>query len=648
MPDRKSNAGGSLNNAQHRPLYTECREEVWKNIGRKFPERLLPIDIAFLHRYGLSHKSLKEASVESVSSNKSAAEIMISEGYISEIDYFKCMAHYLDLPFDNSEIDINACLGELANSTNKIENAKLTLVRGRDQSSIIYTSPDRHIMAELTKFLEKHPELKTRTVITTFSNNRRTFIARRRGALMRSAVFFLRKNFPAHSANPTITDMQSLIVSFIAIIVAFGILFFNKICLFLLHIFGSVFYLMCIWVRMIAAFYSQPKMFRAPLAKLRVNDIDLPVYSVLVALYQEENQINDLICSLSKLDWPKSKLEIKLICEGDDLACINAIKATIQGPPFELIIVPPSLPRTKPKALNFAFPLCTGRYLVLYDAEDRPHPHQLREAYSRFCNEEKNIACLQAPLVIHNAEQGWLTSLFAIEYSALFSGLLPTLAKWKTPIPLGGTSNHFRRSALEYVGAWDPYNVTEDADLGIRLSRMGFLTGTLNSPTYEEAPSSLGSWIRQRTRWFKGWLQTWLVHMRNPSKLHKDLGWYNTFIFHAVITGMIVSALTHPLFLISLASSLYYIAVTPEVEAFYFILAIVDISNILFGYIAFSVLAWRTLPVSGLASLRPKLIGVPVYWLLISVAAWRAMWHLIQRPFEWEKTTHVLTSADRN
>ena len=646
MPDSNSNAGGSQGNAKHRPLYTECREEVWKNIGRKFPERLLPIDIAFLHRYGLSHHSLKQASVKSVSSSKSAAEIMISEGHISEIDYFKCMADYLNLPFDNTELDISRCLGELANSTNKIENAKLTLVRGRDQSSIIYTSPDRRIMAELKKFLDKYPALKTRTVITIFSNNRRTFIARRRGSLVRSAIFFLRKNFPAHSAKPTITNEQSIIASIVATIVTFGIIFFSKTSLFLLHIFGSIFYLMCIWVRMIAAFYSQPKMLAEQQGELRADDIELPVYSVLVALYQEENQIKDLIRSLSKLDWPKSKLEIKLICEGDDLASIDAIKAAIHGPPFELIIVPPTLPRTKPKALNFAFPLCAGRYLVLYDAEDRPHPHQLREAYSRFCSEEKNIACLQAPLVIHNAEQGWLTSLFAIEYSALFSGLLPTLAKWKTPIPLGGTSNHFRRSALEYVGAWDPYNVTEDADLGIRLSRMGFLTGTLNSPTYEEAPSNLGSWIRQRTRWFKGWLQTWLVHMRNPSKLRKDLGWYNTFIFHAVITGMIVSALTHPFFLISLASTLYYIAVTPEVEAFYIMLTVVDISNILFGYIAFSVLAWRTLPVSGLKSLRPKLIGVPIYWLLISAAAWRAVWHLIMRPFEWEKTTHVLTSAD--
>ena len=180
MPDSNSNAGGLQNNAKHRPLYTECREEVWKNIGREFPERLLPMDIVFLHRYGLSHRSLKEASAKSATSSESAAEIMISEGHISEIDYFICMAHYLGLPFDNTEIDISTCLGELANSTNKIENAKLTLVRGNDQSSIIYTSPDRRIMAGLKKLLEKHPALRSRTVITTFSNNRRTFIASRR------------------------------------------------------------------------------------------------------------------------------------------------------------------------------------------------------------------------------------------------------------------------------------------------------------------------------------------------------------------------------------------------------------------------------------------------------------------------------------
>jgi len=633
---------GAQDSSCTRPLYTKSDPEVWKRIGHRITERLLPEDIAFLHQYGISYRTLKEASVKSETGEKSAAEIMIADSMISEVDYFRCMAHYLKLPFDNTELDINACLGELANASNKIDNAKLILIRGADQSSFVYTSPNRRILIELRRFLEKYPALKKRTVITTFTNSRRMFIARRQRPLVRSAVFSLLQKFPTYSAKTTITGLQSAVLIFIILALVIGAAFFSKALVIALHMVASIFYLLCIWVRMAAAF-DYCSIHTIP--QQRADDKELPVYSVLVALYQEENQIKDLINSLSNLDWPRSKLEIKLICEGDDYASINAVKAAIHGLPFELVIVPPTLPRTKPKALNFAFPLCTGRYLVLYDAEDRPHPGQLREAYSRFCDDGGKLACLQAPLVIHNAHHGWLPSLFAIEYSALFRGLLPTLAKWKTPIPLGGTSNHFRRSILEKIGAWDPYNVTEDADLGIRLSRMGFLTGTLQYPTYEEAPAHLSSWIRQRTRWFKGWLQTWLVHMRHPIKLCRDLGWYNTFIFHAVITGMIVSALSHPFFLVSLAATIVHISSAQNVEVFYYVLAAVDISNILFGYLAFSVLAWRTLPVCGHKSLRPKLIGVPLYWLLISIAAWRAVWHLIRRPFEWEKTTHLVSSS---
>lgn len=222
-----------------------------------------------------------------------------------------------------------------------------------------------------------------------------------------------------------------------------------------------------------------------------VKDDGLPIYSVLVALYKEANQVEALTQSLWQLDWPKHKLDIKLICEANDHEIIEAITNAKLPACFDLILVPYAHPRTKPKALNFALPLCKGEYLVLYDAEDQPSPGQLREAYLKFQSATDNLACLQAPLHIHNQNQNWLTAMFAIEYVTLFNGILPVLAKWQVPIPLGGTSNHFKIDILKSIGAWDPYNVTEDADLGIRLFREGYRSSTITLPTFEEAPPEL-------------------------------------------------------------------------------------------------------------------------------------------------------------
>jgi cellulose synthase/poly-beta-1,6-N-acetylglucosamine synthase-like glycosyltransferase len=206
-------------------------------------------------------------------------------------------------------------------------------------------------------------------------------------------------------------------------------------------------------------------------------------------------------------DWPRDRLDIKLVLEAGDRATVAAIRRRVASASYEIVIVPPIGPRTKPKALSYALAFARGEFVTVYDAEDRPHPLQLREAHAAFCRAGRDLACLQSSLVIDNGETSWLARLFTIEYAALFDGLLPALAKLGMPLPLGGTSNHFRRAALEAVGGWDPFNVTEDADLGIRLARFGYRAATIALPTLEEAPADLGPWIRQRTRWFKGWMR---------------------------------------------------------------------------------------------------------------------------------------------
>jgi cellulose synthase/poly-beta-1,6-N-acetylglucosamine synthase-like glycosyltransferase len=113
---------------------------------------------------------------------------------------------------------------------------------------------------------------------------------------------------------------------------------------------------------------------------------------------------------------------------------------------------------------------------------------------------------VQARLCI-DTRTSWLARYFTAEYAGQFDVVLPKLAALGLPLPLGGSSNHFRTVTLREVGGWDPHNVTEDADLGMRLARFGYRSGVVASSTYEEAPADIGRWLGQRTRWFKGWMR---------------------------------------------------------------------------------------------------------------------------------------------
>ena len=259
-----------------------------------------------------------------------------------------------------------------------------------------------------------------------------------------------------------------------------------------------------------------------------------------------------MIEALKILDYPATKLDIKIILESVDLDTIRLAKSIKLPGNFDILIVPEGGPRTKPKALNYALEYAKGEYVVIYDVEDEPEPDQLRRALAMFRASGPDIACIQARLNVYNFSQSWLTRQFAIEYTSLFDGLLPAFENLSLPILLGGTSNHFRTSILRKIGAWDPYNVTEDADLGIRILRRGLRSRILPSTTYEEAPPRFVPWLKQRTRWMKGWLQTFLTHTRNTARLRRDIGFWRYFGFQAILGGAILSALIHPLFYIGL------------------------------------------------------------------------------------------------
>ncbi len=278
----------------------------------------------------------------------------------------------------------------------------------------------------------------------------------------------------------------------------------------------------------------------------QIPDRLLATYAVLVPLYDEPEVAADLIAVLSALDYPLSKLDIVLIVEADDAATQAALDAIAMPPHMRLLVVPEGSPRTKPRALCYALATVTADYVVVFDAKDRPEADQLRRAQALFAMQGRKLACVQARLNIYNARQSLVARQFAIEYSALFDTLLPTLSRLGWPVPLGGTSNHFPRAALIACGSWDPFNVTEDADVGIRLARLGYATAILESTTWEEAPVEPRQWLGQRTRWLKGWMRTYMVHMRRPWRTLRELGAWQWIGFQLHFGGLIASALLHP------------------------------------------------------------------------------------------------------
>jgi len=336
------------------------------------------------------------------------------------------------------------------------------------------------------------------------------------------------------------------------------------------------------------------------------------------------------------------------VLEPDDLRTRVALDTLNLGAPFEIVIAPESGPRTKPKALNTALALARGSFTAVFDAEDRPAPDQLHRALDVFLTEGGETACVQARLTIDNTGDGWLARLFTAEYAGLFDVLLPGLAQRHLPLPLGGSSNHFRTDALCRVGGWDAYNVTEDADLGMRLARLGYRAAVIDSTTYEEAPARLAPWLRQRTRWFKGWMQTWAVHMRQPFRLASALGPAGFATFQLVVGGTVLAALVHPLFIAMLLYGVTVGGLFPDMED---VAAIVFFS--LFGAtLAAGYLTSAALGLIGLA--RRRLLGsawvlvlMPLHWLLLSLAAWRALYQLVRNPYHWEKTAHGLARTSR-
>jgi len=346
-----------------------------------------------------------------------------------------------------------------------------------------------------------------------------------------------------------------------------------------------------------------------------------------------------LAAALKELDYPAAKLDVKFVLEEDDAETIAAAKALRLDGRFEILTVPRGEPRTKPRACNYALRFARGDYLVIYDAEDRPEADQLKMAVLAFRKATPSVVCYQARLNVYNVGDNWLTRMFALEYAAWFDFLLPGLDRLRIPIPLGGTSNHFRIGALRAAGGWDACNVTEDADLGVRLARLGYRVLPLDSSTYEEAVPALRGWIRQRSRWLKGYMQTVLVHSRAPFGFVRILGLWPFFGFTVFIGGAVLTSLLAPPFwalslVMAWSGSERVLAAYGGVVIQTAFLSLVAGNGILTLMAILAPLKRRW------PYLMPYGATVFFYWWLISAAAYKALWQLARRPFYWEKTPH--------
>jgi len=369
----------------------------------------------------------------------------------------------------------------------------------------------------------------------------------------------------------------------------------------------------------------------------------LPLITVLCPLYKEESILPQFIEAMSSFDYPKDKLQVLLLLEENDKGTID-VASKIASPFIKTLLVPNSLPKTKPKALNWGLSHARGEYLVIYDAEDVPEKDQLKKAVIAFDRTGKDVFCLQAKLNFYNSHQNLLTRLFTAEYSLWFDLILTGLYSIDAPIPLGGTSNFFRTKDILKVEGWDAFNVCEDCDLGLRLYKRGHKTALFNSTTFEEANSNLNSWIKQRSHWIKGYIQGFFVHIRSPKGFMRSIRKPHFFTFLLVVGGKTLSVFINPfLWIITISYFLFRPFIGHLIESFYpapiFYLGLFTlmIGNLIYLYNYMLGAAHR-----GQWNLVKLGYIVPFYWLLMSFAAWKALYQLLVKPYYWEKTTHGL------
>jgi cellulose synthase/poly-beta-1,6-N-acetylglucosamine synthase-like glycosyltransferase len=568
--------------------------------------------------------------------------VLIAGGAINEETYLRALSKYLGVAFEPLE-GIPRTLCPVADER-LIESAAAGLLPLLPDGDLCLVVAPRGIAARrICGMIERNPQLSRRFRFTTSERLMRFVLTHAGATLAARASNGLKQTWPTLSAAPPrwLSNIMLPASAGLASVIALA-----KAPAATLHgvdILLALIFLAWLGLRLVGALLSD----RRERSEAPANDA-LPTYTVIAALYREAASVDGLLSAIERLDYPSEKLDVLVAVEADDAETRRALAVRKTRIPLSVIPVPAIGPRTKPKALNVALPFARGTFTVIYDAEDRPEPDQLRRALRRFRNGGRRLACVQARLCIDNTADSWLSRFFTAEYAGQFDVFLPGIAVLGLPIPLGGSSNHFRTACLREIGGWDAYNVTEDADLGMRLARFGYATNVISSTTFEEAPARFGAWLRQRTRWFKGWMQTWLVHMRQPRRLMRELGLAGFLGFQLIVGGNVLAALVHPLFMAGLIYSLangapLWHGGDPAVV----VMATLYGTTIAIGYGTSAFLGWLGLKRRNLLSTAWVLALTPLHWLLLSLAAWRGLGQLIVAPYAWEKTEHGLARNSR-
>ena len=596
-----------------------------------------PGELEILRQRGINGSVLKNAVIEAKRLDISASEYLVKQAIVSEASVYSALAEYCEVPF----------VPEMGFRPQSINNIPLgmgsadagPLLIGLSASSPHYVIAPEYSQFELVKsHLARFPEMARQIRISTPSALRQAV------TVLKSPAGDLESRFPEMSAKMRLSSLQLAVLAGAVLAFTIGLLTPPS---FLFYGIFSLFSVMCI-LSGLAKIWSAtatetepidmvlPQAFRDP-------RVCWPMYTVLVPLYREARIVPDLVNALRRLDYPTDRLEIRFLLERDDVETRRAFLGKLDDH-MELAIVPDGFPRTKPRALAFGLQQAKGEYVTVFDAEDLPQPDQLKKAALFFTLGPRNLACLQGRLAIDNPRESFFSRQYALEYACLFDQMIPWFHQFDWPFPLGGTSNHFKTSVLERVGGWDKYNVTEDADLGIRLARFGYLTGVLPSSTYEEAPISWQAWVSQRSRWYKGWLQTLFVHLREPRRSCREIGPGRFAAVLFLIGGSFVMMALHPLVALTMiayaAGALLLPGGTSFAEDIFLALCL---SGAGFGYVGAAYATWRAGRRRGYGPDLLDLLLLPAYWVCTSIAFYRAVREFIFQPFAWNKTEHGLS-----
>lgn len=595
--------------------------------------------LAVLRGLGLTEVALADLVMEAARTGVPAEEIAFARRWVTEARYYRALAERIGLDFVDLRT-VRLCFDTPGADDPRVA-ARRRLVSFEDHTRrrIAVVPSGRDIDRLCESAVGPSAEHVRASLAISSPHIFREALARQAGPrLLSGAVRMLRDRDASLSAVDTPRRVARLAWRLLALLVVAGVLvavapeawaWFGGTCgvAVLLATTGII-------ALRVASLIARPVALAAPLTAA-----ELPRITVLVAAYREAPVMAQLMQALRALDYPAGKLEVLVLLEADDCETPAALAAAAPPGFVTVLTVPSGIPRTKPRALQYGLAFAQGDLVGVYDAEDVPHPRQLRAVAEAFSAADATLACVQAPLVIE-AEGTFLSRHFALEYGALFQVAVPGLAARGLPVMLGGTSNFFHTATLRALGGWDPYNVTEDAELGLRLFRAGLSVGVVALPTREEAPRAWRAWREQRIRWQKGWMQTALAHAWDIRRLVRDRGLLGGATLVAALAGTIGVGLLYPVSWVALALHMADGAAMsrdPVIAGTFW----TGVVLFLLGHVIAACMLVRGASVVGRAMDWRDLAGAVAYWWLVSVAAWCAVVDLVRRPFHWAKTDHV-------